>query len=335
MLHHVMTLVTICLLYRGAAALREHRHVSHGNRSAVFGTSDQDNTCPEIDVDGSWDASFTTWTHHDDSLLTKVANLLNLAEDRVHIPKHVLMCGDSTVKRVMGAISFDKLDKNVTVSTVEQATRCNLMEYYGLPRTKTWEPPIDGQEGPVDYGLKFPFCTDCGGCDASMVALHNESTKQLMHTFEYVPVEFALDREFQTGTTNTSQRTLSLYLEKTYRRDLCIASAGLHDVILSGFDLEQHTRNVINYLHLLRQYCKTIAWLTVTASRNEPPQLVERLSAINDHIRKSCHLLPDNTVILNTWNMSLPKELFTDNVHHKPEYYKEVVHILFSAFSDR
>jgi hypothetical protein len=88
---------------------------------------------------------------------------------------------------------------------------------------------------------------------------------------------------------------------------------------------------VLHFLHLLHTQCDRIIWLTVSATQNEAPQLLDRLEGINHHMRQACHLLPPNVIIVNTWNLSLPLPLHVDNVHHKEEYYQVIARVLFSS----
>ena len=176
--------------------------------------------------------------------------------------KHFLFCGDSTMARLFSNLPFND-PSNRKFSTLKTGDRCGMMEYFGLHRAKDWVPPKQGLEGPCSFGLKNPFCTDCGGCDPTLKVSYVE--EKVDQTYEYVAMEFSRDREFQTATASTSQETLGEYLGQTFPRHLCIVGTGAHDVILK-VTVEQYAANVVDYINILKLYCKKVIWLQISAS---------------------------------------------------------------------
>ena len=86
-----------------------------------------------------------------------------------------------------------------------------MMDYYGLSPAKEWIPPDTTIEGPIAHGLRNHFGTDCAGCDSHMKVVFGDD-KLIGRSTEYIAVEFARGREFQTDWTGTTQETLATYL---------------------------------------------------------------------------------------------------------------------------
>eukprot|EP00624_Nannochloropsis_granulata_P001092 evm.model.NODE_14895_length_20464_cov_20.899530.3 len=200
------------------------------------------------------------------------------------------------------------------------------MKYYGSRRAKEWiRPNATRGEGPIAYGLHNPFCTDCGGCGSTLQAVLGKDGKEMEKSYEYISVEFARDREQQTESTKTSQETLGAYLNKTDVRELCVIGTGLHDVILN-ITSQQYTSNVLEFFVIVEPLCKQVVWLQTTATRNDlgRPQENRKLLQLNEAMLRLCPRLGPDFLILDLWNMSLPREVHVDNVHGTPEFYREL-----------
>lgn len=175
------------------------------------------------------------------------------ATDAENAAFHLLFLGDSTIMRLSRALPFDKLSPgHDTWNKAKRASRCDVMEYLGLSRRESWVLPSITMEGPCAYGFENPFCTDCSGCNAFQISFpgrNDEEDDVTGSTFEYLPIEFARDTEFQTPLTATSQETVTLYLSSLdYTQDLCVLSAGLHDSSLSNFTASRFAGNVMDYI---------------------------------------------------------------------------------------
>lgn len=203
-----------------------------------------------------------------------------------------------------------------------------MMDYYGLSPAKTCIPPNTTIEGPIAHGLSNPFCTDCSGCDSRM-KVDFRGDKLIDRSSEFIAVEFARDREFQTDRTGTTQETLGTYLSMTFDRDLCIVNSGIHDLILDITPF-QYASNVAEYAKILKSFCEKIIWLMIPASRNEPGQPQDHVRSLqfNDRVKERCSQLGPQVLLLDLWEMSFPLPLHEDNVHHKAVYYKELARLL-------
>lgn len=279
---------------------------------------------------GIWIGNYTSWQLQDGErrdALSKLHDFIGISTRHHPRPRHILLAGDSTMKRLSQNLPIKEMHGQQP-TTVKTGKRCGLLEYYSLPRATVWTAPNKTLEGPVVFGLKG-FCTDCAGCDAALLSVVDVATNGTW-TYEYVPVEFARDREFPTATgATTSQEALGQYLEGTYQRDLCILSAVLHDAKLN-ITAEQFADNVVNYVNTVRPFCSKIIWLLPSASLNlnNQPQTHNRLLEFGRALETKCSQLGSNLLLLHVWNMSLPKELHADNVHHKPSYYSWLAKIL-------
>jgi len=203
-----------------------------------------------------------------------------------------------------------------------------MMDYYGLSPAKEWIPPDTTIEGPIAHGLRNHFGTDCAGCDSHMKVVFGDD-KLIGRSTEYIAVEFARGREFQTDWTGTTQETLATYLSMTFDRDLCIVNSGVHDLILD-ITPSQYASNVVEYAENLKPFCQKIIWLMIPASRNDPgqPQDHVRSRQFNERVQEQCSQLGPQVLLLDLWKMSLPLTLHEDNVHHKPVYYEELARLL-------
>lgn len=294
---------------------------------------------------GSWNNNLTKWQIWDlqeayegvTELRTfvgptagyKRSNLDELAPMNGDVAYHVLFAGDSTMARLALNLPFQIMHPQYGKGTiVKSASRCDVMEYFGLPRSDLWSPPNLTVEGPLKYGLDHEFCNDCSGCNARKQIFGREGKAEA--TYEYIPIEFARDREFQTPSTTTSQETLAMYLSSlNYTHDLCVASAGIHDIMLRDCTANQFALNVLGYVSLIKPYCKKILWLLPSASLDGPPQTNEGLAEFGDSVQGMCDKVDNNVLLFNIWNMSAPKDLHVDNVHHSATYYNELGRLIF------
>lgn len=243
---------------------------------------------------------------------------------------HVLFTGDSTMAHLVHNLPFNIMYPQYGSGNITKtASRCDIMEYFGLSRSPSWVPPdLKKMEGPNGYGLENPYCTDCIRCNAWTRVFGYDNL--IKATYEYVPIEFAMDREFQTSSTATSQETLALYLSSlNYKHNLCIASAGLHDITLPNHTGHQFAVNVLTYISLVSSYCTKILWLLPPASLDMPPQTHKGLFMLTHSIMEVCDKLGPKVLAFNIWNMSWPERLHVDNVHHNQVYYYELGRLIF------
>ena len=111
----------------------------------------------------------------------------------------ILFIGDSTMKRLY----YHTLpEKNLTVDTITE--RCNWIENFGMTKSKIWNPPLKTM-GPVAYGLKNSWCTDCNGCQSQIHGLGLKYVEKNMTIYNYIAVEFAKDVEMQSELGNTTR----------------------------------------------------------------------------------------------------------------------------------
>jgi hypothetical protein len=75
-------------------------------------------------------------------------------------------------------------------------------------------------------------------------------------------------------------------------------------------------------------------WLLPSASLDSPPQTNEGLAEFGESLQGMCDKLDNNVLVLlfNIWNMSVPKDLHVDNVHHSATYYNELGILIFGLY---
>ena len=278
------------------------------NCPSIYLVASTDQSCILYDNIGEWNDNFTAWRLEDPGSIGRLADFLSLPDQRnnnsdyIGSPKHVLVLGDSTMAKLARYLLWSEIHGNRIYTRLKNANRCALMEYYGLSRAVSWIPPDFTKEGRRANRLNHSFCTDCAACEANMRTYYDDTSYQLERTYDFIPVEFARDREMQTEGTRTSQETLVRYLKSTLRRDLCVASAGIHDVILGNLSSAQYTKNVLEYIRLLKLSCKRTIWLQTTASLNRKPQVNDVLLERNHLLAQSCTRTGNDVVLFNTWN---------------------------------
>lgn len=294
------------------------------------------NECTIFWNQGDWDAELTQWRiRRTEAAQRNLASLLSfVGPPPEHTPVHLLFAGDSTMSRLYTAVH-----KQITQSwhtdglTIKDASRCDVVEYFGLARADAWMPPDLSIEGPCAYGLKHSFCTDCRGCNAHKRKVVRPAAQDPGEvTYEYVPIEFARDREFQTPSTKTTQETLGVYLSSLdYAHDLCVASAGIHDIMLHNLTANRFASNVVDYIALIGPHCKKIVWLLPSASLDGPPQTNDGLVEFGEAVKAVCTRVGKHTLLFDLWDMSLPRELHVDNVHHGRTYYDELGRLILAS----
>ena len=188
-----------------------------------------------------------------------------------------------------------------------------------MPRDKTgpWSKPDMLTEGPTgnanNYGDIKPWCSDCASC-----------TAKLCGRAEYIPVEFAKDREIQTPTLPTTQHIVGNYLSDV-PRDICIVNAGLHDMEISkgAMQSEQYVMNVDSYMKLIRPGCKQIVWIHTSSVKGVEKyihlQNNPKISKWNKAVDKMLIQKHRHVFIIDVFEFS--KQSHVDNVHLNGKYY--------------
>ncbi len=221
-----------------------------------------------------------------------------------------LFFGDSTMKRQLLQSELQKklIDepirqmkelKNPCWSNLEceaeLAERCLLEPVYKLEREPNWKPPSwsDNFEGPIHYGFKNQYCSDCSGCETNFVQCRNNSNfnnpgqckdSETLVYGGFMRMEFARDVELQTTLFQTTQENTVWYLHEHFNandlaiewgKPMCVIGIGFHDMILirvtGAFNVDEFVKNLEWYLNMMKDECSHIIWLSNTApSRSNP-----------------------------------------------------------------
>ena len=257
----------------------------------------------------------------------------------ISIVKHmglrgILFLGDSTMSYLWK--EAHKIEHRYPLPSKNIASsRCDWLQSFGIKPSKVWRMPNRTREGPVAYGLDHHWCTDCSGCNTFMaVPKSNEDNKLLM---DYIAVEFARDVEMQSVYGNTTQETLSRYLQlegKLY--SLCVINSGVHDMVISGLTTFDYILNVKEYLELVFPVCLHIVWIETTAPRGDKGyrQTVavtrEWNSALNSLLKTYFH---HRVSVVHVFEKSL-KATHVDNIHLHVSWYRELARSLFEKVLD-
>ena len=198
-----------------------------------------------------------------------------------------------------------------------RSSRCDLHKFLNvkLLPAANWSLPDLGKEGPHVFGLEHPGCHDCSHC-------HGWRSGETRPSVEYIPIEFARDVEYQTKSTRTTQETASLYLARR-PRDICVVSAGIHDISIPQITDKQFFLNVGFYLQQLRRGCVRIVWVTMSCTESNPkyPQKDDRIRRWNEELLR--HDFPEIAVVVDVYPMSTTFS-HEDNLHLEKKYYAEL-----------
>ena len=267
-----------------------------------------------------------------------------------------------------GGNSGDPCWSNI-VCEERHADRCDHGPVFNLQPVAEWQPPIFSPnfEGPLNWAVNNPYCSDCGGCDPhflhcvpsnqqgqalSSLKASSRSTSPEQQCKEdkklvyggYMIVEFAKDVELQSPSYRTTQENIVWYLREHFNRPqlvtewgkpVCVIGTGFHDMILliktDDFNMDRFVENVEWYLMLMKDECSHMIWVTNTApSRENPknwPQTIERTKEWNDGVRA---MIENNLELLR---MSSYVDVFDASldIPHKPDDH---IHLLDTWYGD-
>ena len=287
-----------------------------------------------------------------------------------------LLLGDSTVFRL-----FAQLRQYLMIESVERystyrasyqcndhnsndfhctnvkAGRCDTMENFYLPRlpnTEQWRlPNFALGEGPIKFGYKHSYCTDCDGCDSHVLSCtiasydilqRCENSDSIESYFGpsysgYLSVEFARDVELQTLEYKTTQENLvSNYIGNQWNkpverilefgRPICVVSTGHHDVAIPNITLDVYLQNVQWYLELLVEECDYVIWIGNNCPATDTYyQTISGTYEWNIGVRDMLFLweknrsIRSNVFYLDVYNASKIFE-HEDNIHMSVAWYK-------------
>ena len=222
-------------------------------------------------------------------------------------------------------------------SKIITTARCNWLQSFGIKPSKMWQKPNPKKEGPVAYGLNNPWCTDCSGCNSYVVFPIGKTLRQTilgthLLAMDYIAVEFARDVEMQSVLGNTTQETLSRYLQLQHKSySICVLNMGIHDQEIRGFTAKDYVLNVKQLLELFVPVCLHIIWIEITAPKGDSNhhQTIEKTQEWNIELKSYLDTHPHlNVSMMCVFKKSL-KAAHQDNVHMHKSWYKEMARTMF------
>tara|TARA_B100000795_G_scaffold85847_1_gene62369 strand:- start:9179 stop:11407 length:2229 start_codon:yes stop_codon:yes gene_type:complete len=185
------------------------------------------------------------WTPSDNQKCSElVQNIFKRMKER-----RILFLGDSTMRQLFN--NMQKHKKNII-----ESKRCTWLQEFGIKKSTGWVSPSK-DAGPVEYGLKTNWCTDCGDCNTYFYTGEGRANS-------FVAVDFAKDVEMQSEIGNTTQETLVNFLKTQHKYELCVVNTGLHDQFIKDLTTQNYVSNVKQYLQLLRSVCLQMIWIETT-----------------------------------------------------------------------
>ena len=246
--------------------------------------------------------------------------------------------------------------------------RCNEQTIMKLayPENRVWIAPNHTLgEGPLGFGARQPFCSDCGGCNSLFTvcsvsknygSITPQSRAISMSNFTpviyggYFKVEFARDVEMQTPQYRTSQENIAAFVERAYNkpqllkdwngRPVCLISAAHHDAAIPNIAQDVCVSNVRWYIQLMQPQCDFIIWLgaNLPAGFAEYAQSPARTTSWNTAVRDMIEAQPDlNTVFVDVLEASHTecKTKAGDNIHMEDSWYEALADVFVQALSTK
>ena len=246
--------------------------------------------------------------------------------------------GDSQMGRMNFGVQLpNKYPYNISKTTTARA-RCGFLDYCQLKKPSKWMVQNASKtQGPFLHGLSHPFCSDLRNHDNYKVETENIGWNTPRYS-EYLVVEYASDVEQQTNITNTTQQSVTLYMEKELKSynistsdSVCVVNTGVHDqhICVGKTEtecLDIHTKNVQEYLRLLDHVCGNIVWLATTPVRGDLKEVqdnnrtVEWNKAVMSLLEKN---YAEKSFYVDTWKRAL-NCTYLDNVHFEKPYYEGI-----------
>lgn len=255
----------------------------------------------------------------------------------IHSSHNVLFLGDSTIFRA--SAHFAGSHKCFITNT--KLSRCGD---YGIKNKalRRW-PPL-ACEGPAAYGLKKRGCRDCDGCNG----IHFNCSGSSVASFEYIPLEFAVDLTLQTDMFETSQENLfRLYLANR-STDLIVTNTGFHDmeVCKSGQEYEASLRKYLGEISLFAKaksahviYLPLTRLMVSSLASDNPQRSVitnQRVQEFNEVAEALCTEFGITYLDLHSLSSLVPDTFFSDVVHIGQKngvYYKWVSEIVWITYT--
>lgn len=174
--------------------------------------------------------------------------------------------------------------------------RCGLARFFEVERkpNNTWTKPKI--EGPLTYGLKYPNCQDCAGCNSHYTICSKKSASVAVttggralsspsHTCGanntishggFFSIEYVRDVELQSVQYDTTQENVASYISSHFDtadlnklfggQPVCVVgSTSTRDLSIPGITLELYVSNVAWYLEMLLDHCSHIIWVEAVA----------------------------------------------------------------------
>ena len=252
----------------------------------------------------------------------------------IGLQRGVLFLGDSTMYKFWKE-ARQLQRRNPDSVKIIRASRCNWLQSFGIKPSIVWQKPNRTREGPVLFGLGHNWCTDCSGCNSHVLIPKRKADSFFL--MDYIAVEFARDVEMQSVLGNTTQETLSKYLQQQGKLySLCVMNSGFHDQKIKELNADGYVSNVKEYLELLIPVCLHIIWIETTAPSGNKnyAQTVKKTGkwnkALNSYLETH---LNRNVSVVRVFEKSL-KAKHKDNVHMHQLWYFELARTLFEKIVD-
>ena len=252
----------------------------------------------------------------------------------------VLLVGDSTMARLWAEARVFQSGEP-SASKITETCGCDWLQDFGIKPSQVWGKPDHKEDGPAWKGVDKLQKNLCAKVKKSgrrpKVFLERDQLGQDIPGSKFVSMDlikviYARDLDMQSELGNTTQETLSRYLQLKHQMyPLCILNTGLHDQRLRGLETEDYVANVIEFLELMSPVCQHMIWIETTAPREDKkhPQTKARTcewnTALYSYLDAHRHL---NVSMMHVYEKSL-KAGHNDNVHLHRSWYSEMARTLF------
>lgn len=220
------------------------------------------------------------WLFFGDSTMSRLFMFSNLGEVLVHNPYKSISSNNisNSDTDVLGGAATSSIGSSSSSCwsglecEIRHSNQCELYTAFGFDKAEKWRKPsfFPNFEGPVSYGYKHPYCSDCQGCDTAFLHCtsnngggdgvekeekNDEDIDPFNINFDFVDggdvvvceeeklayggymmVEFAKDVELQTSLFTTTQENTAYFIHEHYNTPALVEKFGKPICVVStGF----------------------------------------------------------------------------------------------------